>query len=167
MILAALALAQAALPGEAVPVFRKAPAFAFACRPFERAAATPTYEYRVFVPEGPLPAHMPVRVDLSRMQGVAKDMTSLSLDRGLLWVFEAPGASDGSPPMFKVNAFSGSLESDFLDFQMIFTRSLSTNKDGASTVSISPSEGRLRIKKAGVEDHFRGECTPIETGSVQ
>ena len=167
MILAALALSQAASPSAAAPRFREAPAFAFACRPAEPASVRPTYEYRVFLPEGKLPSQIPVRVELSRMEGMAQDMTSLSLDRGNLWVFHGPGASDDSPPMFKVNAFSGSLESDFFDFQMIFTRSLSTNKDGASTVSISPSEGRLRIKKAGVEDHFRGECTPIETGSVQ
>ena len=166
MIFAAFALAQAAVPAEAIPAFRETPAFAFQCGPLPAASALPSYEYRVFLPVKPAPSQMPVRVELSKMQGV-KGMTSLRLDRGLLWVFQAPGASDDSPPMFKVNAFSGSLESDYFDFQMIFTRSLSTPKDGASTVSISPSEGRLRIKQAGVEDHFRGECTPIETGSVQ
>ena len=167
MILAALALSQPALPPEAAPKFREAPAFAFACRPFERAAASPTYEYRVFLPEGRLPSQIPVRVELSRMKGVSKDLASLRLDRGNLWVFRGPGASDDSPPMFKVNAVSGTPPDVFYDFQMIFTRSASVDPKGASRVSISPSEGRLRITRAGAEENFRGECTSIDTGSVQ
>ena len=165
-MLAALALAQAAWPAEPT-TFRDVPSFAFACRPTDTASALPTYEYRVFLPVKPGPSQMPVRVELTKMEGVSKGMTSLSLNRGLLWVFRGPGASDDSPPLFKVNAFSGSLENDYYDFQMIFTRSVSTDQNGASTASISPSEGRLRIKRAGVEQNFRGECTHIDMGSVQ
>jgi hypothetical protein len=162
-----MVLAQAAPAPAAVPAFRKTAVFAFACRPKAPASASPVYEYRVFLPVQPAPSQMPVRVELSKMDGVSKDRTSLSLERGNLFVFLAPGAEDGSAPMFKVNAFSGSPADAIYDFQMIFTRSRAIDQDGVPTVSISPSEGRLRITRGGVEENFAGECTPIGAGSVQ
>ncbi|MFC7536997.1 hypothetical protein ACFQPG_06405 [Sphingomonas sp. GCM10030256] len=167
MILAALMLFQAAPSAEAIPAFRDKPAFAFTCRAREGASALASYEYRVFLPVDRSRSQIPVRVELTNMEGVSKDMSSLRLDRGNLWVFHGPGSEAGKPPMFKVSAFAESLNHVLYDFQMIFRRSTSTGEHGVSQVFISPSEGRLRITKVGEEQTFPAECTHIDGGSVQ
>ena len=172
MILTALALAQAATPAETARAFNEVPSYVFTCSPPEDAAAKATYQYRVFLPVKADAAErktseFSVRVELTDIEGVQQDMTSLRLDRGNLSVFLAPGAEDASRPMFKIDAFSGSPEAVLYDFSMIFTRSVAADANGGRQVSISPSEGRLRIWKGLDEQTFRSECTHIDAGSTQ
>ena len=164
MISAAVLLIMASAETEGAPVFRDAPAFAFACRPKGPASGAPTYEYRVFLPVKHFSSQIPVRVELTKMEGMSKDISSLRMERGNLWVFRGPGSGDDSPPMFKVDAFSGSATNVLYDFQMIFSRSTSTDQNGVSQVSISPSEGRLRITDADDEKTFQAECDHIAGG---
>ena len=149
MISAALMLIMASAPTDVTPTFSDTPAFAFACRPKEQGAAGPTYEYRVFVPARHGGSGGPAKVVLSKMEGVRKDVSALTLDRGLLFVLRGPRSAEDSPPMFKVNALSGSLTDVLYDFQMMFLMS-------------GPSEGRLRITQSGEEQTFPAECDQID-----